>query len=103
MTQRRLQVHAAPPNQFHGYLRHLYESSNLVRCLTTNPDGIEASNDPDLEKKIVMMRGDNRVVRCLTRDCPGYTSPALESLTERLLKGDAVPCEYCTSQGECYI
>jgi hypothetical protein len=100
MTRRRLQARTAPANQFHAYLRRLCESNNLVQCLTTNLDGIEVRDIPDIKQKIVMMRGDNRVVRCLTKDCPGYTASALDGLTEQLLKGDTVPCEHCTSRGE---
>ncbi|KAF8595563.1 hypothetical protein BDV93DRAFT_514897 [Ceratobasidium sp. AG-I] len=61
MTRRRLQASAAPGNQFHRYLGRVCKSGNLVRCLTANLDGMEGRDYPDIEQRLVMMRGDNRV------------------------------------------
>lgn len=99
MAQRRLQASEAPTNNFHTYLRLLCESDNLVRCLTTNLEGMEGRDCPEVEARLMMTRGDNRFVRCLSRDCPGLTSPDFEHLLVQLSTGQTVNCPLCYPKG----
>lgn len=99
MAQRRALVHNAPSSRFHEYLGRLCESGNLVGCITANIDGMESKNYPGVEEKLHMMRGDNRLARCLMPDCPGLIYPLPDSLEEKSRNGESVPCVPCMARG----
>jgi hypothetical protein len=105
MAARRVAARSAAASGFHRFLTRMFVEGRLERCLTTSFDGLEACGDPALESKTIMLHGDNRVLRCCRRGCPGVSEEETAELDDTLLNpfasGDSpdFPGQLC---GECY-
>lgn len=108
MAARRVAARSAPPSEFHSFLSRLCAAGALAACLTTSFDGLEARGDPALESKMVMLHGDNRVLRCCRPRCAGLSEEDTMKLDGWWLGSDdavdpdahSVLCEECLKKCE---
>ncbi|KAG8716176.1 hypothetical protein FRC11_007969 [Ceratobasidium sp. 423] len=91
MVELRIQARNAPASTFHRLLQRTLREQRVVRCLTTNFDGLDEQPDPDDDGQIIRMYGNNRFLRCLMRSCPGVYSADKTFMDDELKDGKTVP------------
>jgi NAD-dependent SIR2 family protein deacetylase len=87
-------------SKFHQFLHRAFDNGLVARWLTRNFDGLETRDRPDLVDHVLMVHGDNQVLRCASPDCPGISGDAVVELDMRLLRGELVMCPACFTPGE---
>jgi NAD-dependent SIR2 family protein deacetylase len=87
-------------SKFHQFLHRAFDNGLVARWLTRNFDGLETCDRPDLVDHVLMVHGDNQVLRCASPDCPGISGDAVVELDRRLLRGELVMCQACFTPGE---
>jgi NAD-dependent SIR2 family protein deacetylase len=100
MTKLRRSARQAPLGNFHKFLHLAFDSGRVVYCLTRNFDGLETRDRQDLIDDVVMVHGDNRILRCAFPDCPGIFGEHVALLDQKLLDGELVECTACLAVGE---
>ncbi|KAG8734299.1 hypothetical protein FRC10_011774 [Ceratobasidium sp. 414] len=98
MASYRRTARTAALTPFHAFLRRALEQGRVVKCLTRNFDGLETRDRPDLEEKVVMLHGDNRVLTCGDGRCPNVFGDDVESYEADFLAGNPVFCPSCCAR-----
>ncbi|KAF8597009.1 hypothetical protein BDV93DRAFT_513684 [Ceratobasidium sp. AG-I] len=96
MTRRRVESRCLAPVPFYTFLRRAFDRGRLLGCLSDNLDGLETQGHAAMESILVMMRGDNRKLRCRTAGCPGLAGQEVIDLDAQLLRGEDISCPRCT-------
>lgn len=100
MTRLRKTARSAPLGNFHKFLHRAFDEGRVIQCLTRNFDGLETRDRPDLIKRVIMVHGDNRVLRCCSPDCAGVFGKTVTNLDRKLASGELVECMSCVAAGE---
>ncbi|CAE6434934.1 unnamed protein product [Rhizoctonia solani] len=100
MAGLRIQARNAPTSSFHRLLQRALRERRVVRCLTTNFDGLDEQPDAADDAQIIRMYGDNRFLRCLMRSCPGVYSADITHMDDELKDGKTVLCPPCTKKAQ---
>ncbi|KAG8734196.1 hypothetical protein FRC11_009298 [Ceratobasidium sp. 423] len=100
MAELRIHARNAPVSAFHRFLQRALRERRVVRCLTTSFDGLDEQPDPDDDRRIIRMYGNNRFLRCLMRSCPGVYSADTAYMDDELKDGRTVLCPPCTKKAQ---
>jgi hypothetical protein len=100
MTRRRIAARSASHTVIEDFLLRTFEEGSLVACMSSNFDGIGASGRPDLAEHIVMLYGDNRVLRCCMANCRTHSEREAPAFDDRILAEGNVICEGCEQKSE---
>jgi NAD-dependent SIR2 family protein deacetylase len=95
MTVRRIAARTAVGNRFHDFIGRLWDEGRLVSCLTTAFDGLEAKGRLGEEDKLVMLYGDNRILRCSMPNCHNTPEDDTIAFDQDLLEGRRLLCLDC--------
>ncbi|KDN35631.1 hypothetical protein RSAG8_11426, partial [Rhizoctonia solani AG-8 WAC10335] len=69
MTRRRIAARSAELTKFHHLLGRLFDEGRLISYLTESFDGIEERSSAGFSDRVVMLYGDNRLLRCCMPRC----------------------------------
>ncbi|CAE6494119.1 unnamed protein product [Rhizoctonia solani] len=95
MTRRRIAARSAELTKFHHLLGRLFDEGRLISYLTESFDGIEERSSAGFSDRVVMLYGDNRLLRCcMPRCCMTLEDAALE-LDTSFLASERVLCADC--------
>jgi NAD-dependent SIR2 family protein deacetylase len=98
MAQRRVAARQADRNLFLDFLVRIFKEDRLMTCMTTSFDGLEARSCDGHSDKVVMLYGDNRILRCCTRMCQFMSEEETKSLDEEMCSTGLVLCKGCTQK-----
>ncbi|KDN38123.1 hypothetical protein RSAG8_09719, partial [Rhizoctonia solani AG-8 WAC10335] len=100
MADLRIRARSAPMSAFHLLLRRALREKRVMRCLTTNFDGLDEQPDPNDDEKVIRMYGDNRFLRCCMPSCPGMCSAEEAYIDDQLRLDGVVYCPPCTQEAQ---
>ncbi|KAG8721219.1 hypothetical protein FRC08_014952 [Ceratobasidium sp. 394] len=98
MANYRQIARTAALSPFHIFLQRALSKGHIVKCLTRNFDGLETRGRPDLEDKVVMLHGDNRVLTCGDGLCPNVVGDDVDRYDSDFLAGELVLCPSCCTR-----
>ncbi|KAB5587610.1 Hydrocephalus-inducing protein [Ceratobasidium theobromae] len=98
MAYRRILARKAKSNTFLDFLKRMSDEDRLMFCVTTSFDGLEAESATGLADKVIMLRGDNRVLRCCSRGCETMSIDETMLLDMAMSNLGTVLCPGCSKK-----
>lgn len=95
LVKDRISARSAYLTSFHKLLQRLIDEGRVVRCLTRNYDGLETRDRPELQPKVTMLHGDNRILICSNLDCTEIGGEGVAQFDANFLNREAVQCPGC--------
>ncbi|KAB5589098.1 Hydrocephalus-inducing protein [Ceratobasidium theobromae] len=95
MAHRRILARRAKSNTFLDFLKRISDENRLKFCVTTSFDGLEAESTASLADKAIMLRGDNRVLRCCSRGCETMSVEGTKLLDMIMSNSGTALCPGC--------